>query len=771
MEVNRLCTTALFAPTADALEALEQLEARLRTTTHRFTSVIHRRLGALARHPDLEVRCRAYRIRLLRGPTPDYSREMASFLHSGLPFLSEESIQSIVDSRVQRSRLDALRYRLHSYRTQLSWPANEATRKQLDGVFSLLESFVQHHPDYYAQVRAELVSWVLHRADPELAETARTYLNRLVGWFESYLDVTTTERAPEFWEGKIVFQDRIREEERARVRRALVGTTFLKQSIMLAFDERGVDASEIAPNGIWIAQVFSFLGNQVYRMSVNTVKGKHYDLLLATASDTEEASVLETTYWMLALGGRSESPPVVRQFGSYRPDLEVFSMAMVNDLTVWERVRELTSESFVEFHPDRRHWRNLFVRGMAAFFAGWQHSDRRIVPGPVSPANVVVPAPDFRDSATILSLAEIRPYTDPLSLVRQMLKNFYLPTVSYYPHVRPMLDIAWLFDAAVEALGATQGHAFLGELKAALEAERIPELDPGWEITERLEGFLHSLEEEYHRPLPLKCAVERYGVWAETNPRATARAREREIDELYRLYRLDAHGDLARYTLYRETYFAGFDGETGKAFDRLLKRMFRHFDEKPTHMIELSDLQATLADEGDRMVFSRMVFPTRRSSKPVDVRAIGDVERGYVVVTSEVKDRRGGVYTVREPTDPAEIGRLYRLYLDAGMPLSLADPARYLLAIDAEDRIVGGICFKLPEPEVAHMDGLVITPTLRGRGLGGELLEDFCTRMRSQGVGAINTHFISRPFLRAHRFQVDEEWGGLVRFLSPESEG
>jgi GNAT superfamily N-acetyltransferase len=147
------------------------------------------------------------------------------------------------------------------------------------------------------------------------------------------------------------------------------------------------------------------------------------------------------------------------------------------------------------------------------------------------------------------------------------------------------------------------------------------------------------------------------------------------------------------------------------------------------------------------------------------------VDGGYVVVTSEVRDRRGEAYTVREPTDPAEIGRLYRLYLDAGMPLSLADPARYLLAVDAEDRIVGGICFKLTDPGAAHMDGLVITHTLRGRGLGGELLEDFCHRMESQGVKAINTHFISRPFLRAHRFQVDEEWGGLVRFLGEEGNG
>ena len=201
------------------------------------------------------------------------------------------------------------------------------------------------------------------------------------------------------------------------------------------------------------------------------------------------------------------------------------------------------------------------------------------------------------------------------------------------------------------------------------------------------------------------------------------------------------------------------------AFDRLLKRMFRNPLQRPTHMVELSDFQSTLPEEEDRLVFSHMVFPARRRSKPVDVVAVGDQERGQVVVRSEVADNRGEPYTVREPIDPAEIGRLYRLYLDSGMPLSLSDQAKYLLAIDADDRIVGGICFKIPEAEVAHMDGLVVSASLRGHGLGGELLEDFSLRMKALGVKAINTHFISRPFLRAHGFKLDEEWGGLVRFL------
>ncbi len=770
IEANRLCTAALFASSRDALDAVRELESVLGRTGRRLAEVIHRRLEALARHPDLEVRCLAYRIFLLRGPVPDYRTERPAFLISGLPFLSEESIEAIVDSKIERFRLDALRQRLKHYRTQLPWPAPPGTRAQLEGVFSLLETFVARHPEFYAQVRAELVSWVLHEADPVFSHTARGYLDRIVDWFEGYLESTTRDNEPHRWAGKIVFQDRLTEEETARLERTLVGTTFLKQSIMLAFDDRGVGVAEIAPNGIWVAQVFSFLRARVYRVSVNTRAGKHFDLLVGIATDPDQSRLLETTFWMLALGSRVDGASVVRQFGCFRPDLGAFSMAMVNDLTVWERVRELTGESFVEFHPGKRDWRNLFVRGMAAFFTAWDQSEGRIVPGPASPLNVVVPARDYRSGATILSLADLGPYTGPMSLVRPLLKNFYLPTVSYYPLTREVLDITWLFDGVVEALGVGKGARFLEELLACLETEEVPELDPTWNLAEELGRYLGRVAEEYRIPLSLQCAVERYRAWEEANPSAKPQAREQQIKEMYKLYGLESHGDLGRYTLYRHTYFAAFPPEVIHAFDRLLKKMFREPEQRPTHMMELSDLQATLPEDADRLVFSHLVFPAGRSPKPVDVMTVGDQRRGHVVVTTHVRDRRGEAHAVREPIEPAEIGRMYRLYLDAGMPLSLGDQARYLLAIDREDRIAGGICYKLVEPTVAHMDGLVIAASLRGNGLGGELLEDFMLRLRSQGVRALNTHFISRPFLRAHGFKVDREWGGLVRFLA-EGEG
>ena len=766
-EINHVCTTALFARTNDALQAVRGLRATLRRANIRIGKVILRRLEALSRHPSDQVRCLAYEILLLNEPVPDYGRVLPSFLLSGLSFLSEESIESISRANVEKFRIDAFRKRLLRYRTQLPWPATPAMREQFNDIFSLFENFVRQRPEFYAQVRAELVSWVLHDADKELARSAREHLDRLVEWFERHLDAVTEGNEPEKWKDKIVFQDRITDDERALLEKALVGTTFLKQSVMLAYDNRGVEIEEIPGNGIWISRVFSFLHHLLYRLSINTTYGRHFDLLLAIRKDADEELILETTYLMVALCGHAQSPPVVRQFGCYRPELGALSMALVSDLTVWERVREFAGGSFVEFVPSQKHWRNLFTRGMSAFFTGWLHSDRRILPGPVTPANVVVPATDYRADVKILSVADWEPYDGPLSLIRPMVKNFYLQTISNYPSCRKDLEISWMFDACVESLGLEEAKRFLGSVLRDLDGEEVSGLDV--DLSAELGSYLQSLEDEYHVPLPLVCAIERYQEWGQSNPNATTSAKERQISELYRLYQLERFEDIARYGLYRHTYFAEADPEIGAAYDRLLHRMFTHPKQRPTHMVELSNLQAVLKETADRLVFSRLVFPAARPVQPVDVVAVGELEHAHVVVSSHISDGRGESYTVREPIEPAEIGRLYRLFLDSGMSMSLSEQERYFVVIDREERVAGGLCYKLLEPTVAHLDGIAITRSLKAHGLDGDLLEDFCQRMGSQGVDTINTHFISRDFYIAHGFEVNERWGGLVRFLS-ESE-
>jgi GNAT superfamily N-acetyltransferase len=762
--LHNLCSIMLFGKEEDAIAALTSLREILEGASLRVGTVIRRRLESLARHPMLALRCAAYEVLLLDEPVPDYSRVLPTFLLSGKPFLCDTTIDKITSADIEERRLISLRKRLRHYRTQLDWTTRPATFEQFEGIFTLLENLVYRKPQFYFTIRSELVKWALHDIDKEVAKSAEAHLLRLSQWLESRLESESKTYPDEFWEDRIVFDDRLTRDEVTILKKILLGTTFLKQSTMLAFDEPGVDIRQIPVQGIWISRVFSFQSQALYRISINTLSGRHYDLLVSICHDEPQRSMLQTVYWTISLQGFVGSRPVVRRFGCYRPELGAMSMAMINDLTVWERIRELAELNSSGSTVPVERWKQLFIRGMSAFFTGWYQSEKRIIPGPVIPANVVVPTSDFRNDVKILSLADWKPYTDPISLIHPLIRNFYLQTVSNYPACRKFLEVEWIFEACTEALGTDGAFEFLGEIR------QIPKPWPqGFELfhfSDALDSFLEHLTKEYHVPLSLQIAVERYQEWETANPQATVTARENQVLELHAVYQLGQYGDLGRYFLYRHTYFAKSDTQLLDTFDRLLKKMISQPEQRPTQLPELSDLMSEISDTADRLVASVMVFPSSRSSEPIEITAFGkDDKANLIIVTSSVHDRRGETYSVREPKEAAEIGRLYRMSIQSGFPISVAEPEKYLLVVDSDNQIVGGICYRLVEPTVAHLDGIAISNALKGHGLGSALLEEFCQRMDSQGIRIINTLFLSREFFKAHGFQTDREWSGLVRFL------
>ncbi len=234
------------------------------------------------------------------------------------------------------------------------------------------------------------------------------------------------------------------------------------------------------------------------------------------------------------------------------------------------------------------------------------------------------------------------------------------------------------------------------------------------------------------------------------------------------LYRFERFPEAYRYYVYQHTYFARAGGEVQKAFDRLVVRRLEDTRALPGHLEELSTLQGLLADPGDREVFSRMVFPLARRAQKLELFALGETAGHRVIVRSEIRDEGGSEYVVREPITPAEIGHLYRLLLESDYPKHVAEHDLHLVIADAEERIVGGLCYRWQEAGSVYVDGIVVADALTNHGLGGKLLEDFCVRMAAQGAHVAKTNFFLGRLFAKHGFQVNQRWGGLVRFLDGE---
>jgi long-subunit acyl-CoA synthetase (AMP-forming)/GNAT superfamily N-acetyltransferase len=756
--IDRLLAAALFARAEEARSAVLELGETLAGSDRRVGDVIRRRLEALARHPDLRVRCLAYRILLLDDPDAESGELLPAFVYSGLPFLDERSVEEIAQSNLGSRRLEALRGRLLSYRENLAWPASPAVRGQFANLLDLLADFARYHPEFYAAVRAELVSWILHRSDPGLAAIAGGAFAELAAWFEARLEAGGRSGKAKDWDGRIVLEDGVGDGEAEHLRTVLAGTTFLEESVVLAFEGESFDIRRVPSGGIRIAPVSSPHGHRLYRATVVTDDERRHDLLLILRPDLDRSAVRETNLWMVAIHGHARGTPVVPRFGCCRPELGAISVAWVHDRTLRERARAATAPGAAR--PGEA-LRSLYVRSLAAIFTAWRRSGRRIVPGMAHPANVALPEADFSEGAILLSLAGWKPYAGPLDLVEPMLRGFFLEVEEEIAGCRGRLDPRWIFEGCVEALGVEEARRFLEELRALPPRGGFVADVPGFLAA--LDLFLERVDGEYHAPVALRCAIERYRSWEESNPGATLRAKDDFTRELVRLYRIERFGAIARYTLYGDTVLAGVSPGARTAYDRLLDRMLRGPERRPTRLIELSSLQAALRDGEERAVFGGLVFPEARA--PVEVLALGEKGEERVVVRSRITDARAAAYAVREPMEPAEVGRLVRLLVQGGFPAIVSGYDRYIAAFDGEERIVGGVFYKLRDARVVHLDGIVVVPSLRKRGLSGALLEDFCSRMAAQGIEVVTTHFFARRFYEARGFRVDAVWGGLVRFL------
>jgi long-subunit acyl-CoA synthetase (AMP-forming) len=753
-EVNRLAQTMLFGTLEKALVALEAAGRALEEADYGVADMLLSRIAALARHPESRLRTAAYRQVLLDEPRPDGDGVFFAFIESGQSFLDEESIEILATESLGPRRFQALRRRLLFQRQHYPWPAKGVVRTQFEGILRLLTRFVRFHPRYFNVVRQELAAWVQLQEDPGLAQVARS----LFGELESDPS-EISEAAPGNLEQFFRFDPDIPQEDREKLMEVFSEGGFLERSVRHAF-ECDFSLQDLASGGGWVAGHRGWGASRLFRVSLNTRSGHHYDLLVNLMGDVASERARETILWTLMVSGHSVGRRTMPRLGCMRSKPPVVTIEFVDGLTVGEKIRQWIG--VLRGQPRKQEatrWRRLFVRGMATFFRAWLAASRSIVPGRISPRNVVVPEQDFHEGSLLLSLAGWQPYRSPLSLFRPLRDWFFVRTLARYPMLETVLDECWIFEACLEGLGHKEGEELLRELE-----EEAGEL--GVEFAEKLGKFLERLQSEPYVQLPLDNAVQRYFRWREGNPGASAAARCDLLEQLLAIYRLDRFGEMARYQLFSQSYFSELDEVTREAFSRLLAGL-REGRGPATRMVELFDLQATLTNPEDRETFGRLVFPRGQPAGGVSLVPFGESDRRRVTVRTCFRDRNGDVYTVREALDAEEVGTLYRLYFLEHIPKKIQACDRHLVVTDGSDSIVAGLTYHRQGEGVVHMDYVVVKSGLTGRGIAQCLLDDFSARLVSIGANLLKTGFLYPDFLASCKFEMNQAWGGMVRDLTP----
>lgn len=764
--VNNLISCALFGDPKRSMDSAQQIKEIFNQYDDKVAEVIRRRLEALACHPNEDIRALAYRILLLDDPNPDYTKLFPAFIQSGLTFLNEKSIKEIAIEDMGKQHLESLRQRMYNYRVQLSWPADKFTHKQFENVLKLLYNFASNHLEYYSSVRAEFASWILHKNDPYLSKVAYDYFKQLYQIFELKLRKTSVLLSRKEWEKKLVFEEGITEEISENILNIFSNSPFIRQSVMLAYEENDFDVDQIPDKGLWISRLKSFGNFKHFRLSINTTHGKHFDLHFMINKSIRLNVGAKTVHWLAAISGYPFATLSMPALGCYRPKDGALTSKFVGELSIWDKVREFAGiHHSLGYINIQNPWRKLFIKGLAVFYTAWQQSGYQIVPGIVTPNNVVVPELDYLESATVISVAGLKEYENTLSLVKPMLENFFFRLEAHYPWVNKQLKVRWIFDACIEGLGYKKALEFLEALRIDLKNEELYTPDNKL-LSQLLEEYLVQMQLHYYMPLAYYNAKNQYREWEKINPSATAIAKEQTIFELSGLYRIYRFAEIVRYKLYRKTYFENAKEEVQYAFDVLIERMEKDTSISATHLLELSDLQAVLTNPDDKGVFSRMVFSRLQRQQKLDIIKLSESKKEQVVVNSYIKDKFDSEYIFREPLEPSEIGKLYRLFFEENYPKSISKMDKHMVVIDKQGRVVGGLCYIILENNVVLLDGSAITAALKGRGIGTSMIDTFCNRMASEGVKIIKAHFLLGNFYLKLDFKVDKKWGALVKFLN-----
>jgi len=762
---NLLLCQALYAPESTALTAIEKIGEIFGESESRLAEVMRLRLEALAFHPSEEVRCMAYRTILLHAPQPETISNLPMFLESGLSFLNEKSIRAIASSRIGKHRLDALKQRLYFYRTHFYWPAPVRMRHQFEDVLRMLYNFALQHLDFYVPVRAELSRWILHRQDPSLSKKAEDYFYRLAQVFENHMEGSRRNYSLATWRSKLVFEHGIQETDKDRILKIFQTTKFLEESIVLIFNEWDFDMKDVPPGGIWILRLLAYKEFKHYRLSVNTRAGKHFDLHIVISNNPEFRPNPDTFYWQASLAGFPFGAAVASLLGSSRPNLGLLSTQYIGGLTAWDKIRE-----FAEIHRSSGYvkpnaWKKVFIRSLATVFKAWHHSGFQIVPGAITPANISIPEMDFRESAVILTLTGWSEYRNPLSLVNPMVQDYYCKTTALYPWVKKQIEITWIFDACIEALGKEEALDFLTRLREELKKHKVVCHDQA-RLKDHLNKYLAENIRRFHLPLSLYAAIDQYVDWNRMNPLTSAAAREQTIIELMELFRLNSWPDLVRYCFYRHTYFMDSIPAIIGSFDSLLEKMQENQETLPVQLIELSDLQSSLSEEEDKNIFSHMVFPRLQTDQHIDLLKIGELSKEHVLVRFDIHDRDGKQYTQYDPVEPREIGQLYQMFFRENYPKEISKKDHQHVVADESGKIIGGLTWHYLDEETVLFDGIVVTSALQGKGIAAAMIGNFFVSMSAYGIKMIKAHFLFGNYYMKHFFEIDRKWGALVKILN-----
>jgi GNAT superfamily N-acetyltransferase len=160
-----------------------------------------------------------------------------------------------------------------------------------------------------------------------------------------------------------------------------------------------------------------------------------------------------------------------------------------------------------------------------------------------------------------------------------------------------------------------------------------------------------------------------------------------------------------------------------------------------------------------------------RYLRPTDQASLISLPSGDHVVTEVVvalTDEEGERFKVRAAASPREVARLLQIFNDANLLVTFGAEHEFLLALDEDDALLGGLFYRRVGRDRAHMEKIVIARQHQGKGVSGGLLRELVRRLRARGVQVLETGYFRPDWFQKYGFRTEPASGGLVLEIGEE---
>ena len=753
----------LRGPEPEALRAVAHLQRAIGHARSDLASLCRSVLRRGAARGSDSVRCASFRALLAEETESELIASVRAFLATGgEALLRHEDFEALSQRGLPDAHVRQL-IAVLSQHARIGAPRDvDATERTLIcGLIRILGAYASADLAWYASVRFPLARLTLH-GDPGVAARAGEELDRLLLGFRSRIGpnlrlATDPATGNEYgWADVTVFDDNVTNTHRDAILRAIIETSLVRESTFIFGKGVLLSLSDVAPSGVWVSHLGTEHGKSVYRLSVQTRHRGVFDIALNLAETLPVAELREEIRWLMSAG---DQPPLVEEFGGYFPEHGLFTEEFIPGETVDRQLARLTRQGATD--RVRANWPFLVWNALRAHADFWDRTGRKIALATPAPSNIIVPSHDYQTGARLVSVSSRSPCSSVADLFDRFRTAFLEPLQAIYPDLQGRVPSSLLFSAFVEPLGLERGLSLLREVQG--------------DLAPACRTFLTDTDAHGFTPQRLYFAVQRYARWLDVNPSATVEARGQMLQELWDTYALEDIEAIypdARVRFFRQTVFNTSPAPLLDELDRLMVHLGQSRPDAGKLVELVAALRARAKPTTDEDWFlARLTYPHLRPGDQASLITLQSGATRLVDVEVALFDADGTRFRVRGPVSPREEARLLTLFHEANLTVTFAPEHEFLLAINDDDQVIGGLFYGGVSKDRAHLEKIVVAHKHRRKGLSDGLMAEFMRRLRSRGVRSVVAGFFRPEYLRRFGFHPEPFFSGLVRDLTTEPIG